>query len=158
MAVTILPERPDHPDAVALILELEEVLAPLYPAASRHGFSVDRLIAQGVDFVVLRSDGNPVGCGGLLFVDKEDGEPYAEVKRMYVRPCSRGAGHARAILDHLAARAMDRGVSILRLETGIHQVAAIRLYERWGFTRIDAFGPYVDDPLSRYYERRLAGR
>jgi len=32
---------------------------------------------------------------------------------------------------------------------------AIGLYERVGFKRIAAFGPYVDDPLSRYYELRL---
>ena len=47
------------------------------------------------------------------------------------------------------------GVDVLRLETGIHQAEAIGLYERVGFTRIAAFGPYVDDPLSRYYELRL---
>ena len=39
--------------------------------------------------------------------------------------------------------------------TGIHQVEAIGLYERVGFKRIAAFGPYVDDPLNRYYELRL---
>jgi ribosomal protein S18 acetylase RimI-like enzyme len=32
---------------------------------------------------------------------------------------------------------------------------AIRLYERLGFYRIPPFGPYTDDPLSRYYEKRL---
>ena len=44
----------------------------------------------------------------------------------------------------------------MRLETGIHQQAAIRLYERLGFRRIPPFGPYTDDPLSRCYEKSLA--
>jgi GNAT superfamily N-acetyltransferase len=161
MAVEIALERPDTPDATALILELEAHLATRYPAASRHGFSVDRLLAEGVEFYVLRADGAPAACGGVLVVEAGDpagdgpAEAYAEVKRMYVRPAFRGAGYGQAILDRLAARARERGVNVLRLETGIHQVEAIALYERAGFRRIEAFGPYVDDPLSRYYEKRL---
>jgi ribosomal protein S18 acetylase RimI-like enzyme len=46
-------------------------------------------------------------------------------------------------------------VGLLRLETGIHQRAAIGLYERVGFRRIPAFGEYKEDPLSRFYEKRL---
>jgi len=157
MAVEIALERPDTPDATSLILELEAHLAPRYPAASRHGFSIERLLAEGVDFYVLRADGEPAACGGVLMVDGEtdDAATYAEVKRMYVRPAFRGSGFGKAILDRLASRAAERGVDVLRLETGIHQVEAIGLYERTGFRRIEAFGPYVDDPLSRYYEKRL---
>jgi ribosomal protein S18 acetylase RimI-like enzyme len=61
------------------------------------------------------------------------------------------------ILDHLAGHARASGVALLRLETGIHQLAAIRLYEREGFCRIPPFGPYTSDPLSLCYEKRLAG-
>ena len=57
MSTTITRERPDTPDAVALILELEAELDPLYPRTSRHGYSVDKLIAQGVIFFVVRSGG-----------------------------------------------------------------------------------------------------
>ena len=156
MAVVIAGERPDSPDARRLILELEAHLEPRYPAESRHGFSVERLLAEGVEFFVLRVDGDAAACGGLLFVPAAAGEPaYGEVKRMYVCPAFRGRGFGLAILDHLAAEARARDVGILRLETGIHQVEAIGLYERAGFRAIDAFGPYRDDPLSRFYELRL---
>jgi len=150
-AVRITQERPDTPDAVTLIEELEAHLEPLYPIASRHGFSVARLLAEGVDFFVLRANGTAVGCGGVMFVD----DAYGEVKRMYVRPPFRGSGYGRRILDHLAGHARARGVTLLRLETGVHQHAAIALYERAGFRPIPPFGPYADDPLSRCYERRL---
>ena len=43
----------------------------------------------------------------------------------------------------------------MRLETGIHQRAAIELYERAGFRRIPPFGDYQEDPLSRCYEKRF---
>jgi ribosomal protein S18 acetylase RimI-like enzyme len=59
------------------------------------------------------------------------------------------------LLDHLAGHARANGLSRLRLETGIHQQEAIRLYEAYGFRRIPPFGPYREDPLSRYYEKVL---
>ena len=150
-SVVISQEPPDAPDAVRLILELEAHLEPLYPTASRHGFSVDRLLAEGVEFFVLRSDGTAAGCGGVLFVDRE----YAEIKRMYVSPAYRGSGFGGRILDHLAGQARSRGIALLRLETGIHQREAIALYERMGFRRIPPFGPYSNDPLSLCYEMKL---
>ena len=150
--VTITPERPDALESVALIGELDEHLARRYPSASRHGFSVDRLLAQGVAFFLLRVDGLPVGCGGLLLV----GHEYGEVKRMWVRPAFRGSGFGKQMLDHLADVARDNGVNVLRLETGIHQQEAIALYEATGFVRIPPFGTYTDDPLSLCYEKQLA--
>jgi len=62
MITIITPERPDTPDAVMLIEELEAHLAPFYPATSRHGYSVEKLIKQGVAFFVARQDGIPAGC------------------------------------------------------------------------------------------------
>ncbi len=154
MPATIARERPDSPDAVSLITELETHLAELYPAASRHGFSVERLVGEGVHFFVLRSDGVAAGCGGILLVD-DAADPYGEVKRMYVRPGYRGSGFGRLILEHLAEHARANGVALLRLETGIYQREGIALYERLGFVRIPPFGPYFVDPLSLCYERRL---
>src|SRR4051812_8165052 len=53
---TIALERPDTADAIELIDELEAHLASRYPSESRHGFSVQKLIDQGVAFFVLRHD------------------------------------------------------------------------------------------------------
>ena len=65
---TITAERPDTPDAVRLIDELQTHLESFYPPESRHGFSVDRLIKDGVAFFVLRVDGTPAGAGGSSFL------------------------------------------------------------------------------------------
>ena len=150
----ITPECPDTADAMALINELESHLAELYPAESRHGFSVEKLIAENVVFFVLRDDGKPAGCGGI----KLFGTEYGEIKRMYVRPQFRGRGFGKLILQHLADHARAHGVRLLRLETGIHQREAIGLYERMGFERIAPFGSYKEDPLSRCYEKTLEAR
>jgi len=65
---------------------------------------------------------------------------------------------AKAMVDHLAEYARRHGVDLLRLETGIHQRDAIGLYERMGFRGIPPFGDYKDDPLSRFYEKRIRSR
>ena len=151
--VVISEERPNTPDAVTLIGELDAHLAELYAVESRHGFSVEKLLRDGVAFFVARADGQAAGCGGVLLV----GRAYAEIKRMYVRPAFRGRGVGRLMLGHLVAHARQRGLTVIRLETGIHQREAIALYERSGFHQIPPFGPYRDDPVSRCYEMRLAG-
>lgn len=151
-SAVIAPERPDSADAVLLITELEAYLQPLYPRESRHGLSVEQLLAEGVAFFLLRWDGTPASCGGVKLVDAG----YGEVKRMYVRPQFRGLGFGKMMLQHLADYARARGVGLLRLETGIHQREAIGLYERMGFQPIPPFGAYTDDPLSLYYEKHLA--
>ena len=151
MPAYITPERPDTADARALISELEEHLEPLYPRESRHGYSVEKLIKESVAFFLIRDNGVPAGCGGIQLFGTE----YGEVKRMYVRPQFRGLGLAKLMLNHLTDYAQDRGVGLLRLETGIHQREAIGLYERMGFRRIPPFGQYKEDPLSRCYEKHI---
>ena len=151
ISAIITPERPDSADARALIDELEAQLESLSPRESRHGYSVEQLLAEAVAFFLIHENGVPAGCGGVKLVGSE----YAEVKRMYVRPQFRGTGLAKLMLKHLTDYARVQGMGWVRLETGIHQRAAIGLYEREGFRRIPPFGEYQEDPLSRCYEKRL---
>ena len=155
MSIVICLERPDAEDASELIQELEAILAPQYPDESRHGYSVDKLIKQKVEFFVLRYEGEAAGCAGVQFFNSEGRMAFGEVKRMYVRPRFRGLGFGKLLLKKLEETAIARRVDILRLETGIHQTEAIQLYERHGFYRIGPFGEYRDDPLSRYFEKRV---
>ncbi len=151
MKTVIVSERPDTADAQMLIAELETHLAPLYPATSRHGYSVEKLIKQGVAFFVARQDGVPAGCGGVQFYGTE----YGEVKRMFVRLQFRGLGLAKLMLEHLEQYTREHHIHLLRLETGIHQKEAIGLYQRVSFQSIPPFGEYIDDPLSKFFEKKL---
>jgi len=150
MITSVTEERPDTPDALQLIAELDTALQQLpYPQESRHAFSVEKLLHEGVAFFVTRCDGTPAGCGGI----KLFGTEYGEVKRMYVRPEFRRLGLGKLMLDHLEGYARAQQVRVLRLETGIYQSDAIALYERYGFQRCPPFGEYRDDPLSLYFEK-----
>jgi len=76
---------------------------------------------------------------------------------MYVlRPARRG-GIARAILIQLEKQAARIGYEMLLLETGNRQHPAMALYESYGFTRIPRFGPYVNDPVSVCFSKRVEG-
>jgi putative acetyltransferase len=74
----IVEERPNSPDASALIDERESHLASLYPSESRHGYNVEKLLREGVAFFVVREDGIPAGCGGVQLY----GTDYGELKRI----------------------------------------------------------------------------
>ena len=144
-------------DAVrALIGELDAILSAEYPPEQRFGLALDAIFTPHIRFFVAELDGNPIGCGGVALFDG-----FAEVKRMYVRDAARGKGVAQAILARLEAEARAAGLTMLRLETGIAQHAAMRLYERAAFTVCGAFGDYLTKPASAlttsvFYEKSLA--
>lgn len=141
--IEVLPY--DHPDAVALIAEVqqeyvvrygEEDLTPVGPAqfAPPHGL-----------FLVAYLDGRPVACGGWRVHGGPDG-PEAELKRMYVSPAARGRGMARAVLAELERTAVEAGLERMVLETGLEQPEAIALYRSAGYVDVPRFGYYAKAP------------
>lgn len=100
-------------------------------------------------FVVARLDDQPAGCGALRPLEQGVGE----VKRMYTTPWARGNGVALAVLSKLEEQARQRGYSVLRLETGDRQLAALRLYERAGYRPIPCYGRYAERAWSRCFEK-----
>ena len=71
MAPSITPEHPASPDATALIAELDAHLGALYAVESRHGFSIQKLIAESVAFFAIRENGASAGCGGIKLFGTE---------------------------------------------------------------------------------------
>jgi putative acetyltransferase len=143
-------ERPDQPDTLALIGALDAYLEPLYPPQSQHGPDLQALLQPGVAFAVARdAAGTACGCGAALLR-----QGYAELKRMYVPPEHRGQGLGRALLRFLEAHAQAAGCRVARLETGIHQPEALRLYAAAGYAPCAPFAAYQPDPLSVFMEKR----
>ena len=134
-----------------MLARLDSYCAALYPAESNHLMDIASLMQGDVLFLVARDvDGAAVGCAALV-----NRQEYGEVKRMFVDERRRGLGTGRKLLEHLVMFARMSGLSVLRLETGIHQPEAIGLYERMGFERREPFGDYLEDPLSLFMEMRL---
>ena len=162
--VVIAPEPFDSPTAKALIAALDADLDERYAGdvdvegepdyAMLNVLSASVAPPHGV-FLVARRDATPIGCGALR--PHHDGDTTAEVKRMYVVPEARGTGIARALLAALEDEARRLGYTRTVLETGIRQQEAMALYESSGYTPIANYGAYRDSPLSRCYEKALAG-
>jgi putative acetyltransferase len=150
--VIINAESPDQPEVIALLEQLDAYCAALYPAESNHLLDVASLMRGDVLFLVARDvDGSAVGCVAL--VRKDDDGYYGELKRMFVAERARGQGVGKQLLEHIGMFAAMSGLRTLRLETGIHQPAAIALYERFGFVRRGPYGGYPVDPLSLFMEK-----
>ena len=137
----------------ALIAALDAYLESLYPPASNHFLDIEALCKSNVRFFVARRAGVPVGCGALRIA-----AGYGEVKRMFVAPEARGRSIGRAILRCIEDQAASEGLELMRLETGIHQEAALALYRSCGYVECAPFGQYQADPLSLFMEKRLPSR
>lgn len=145
MDVEIIAASPAHPDAAALIEELNVLLDGLYRPADNH-FSLDADDVSGDRgvFLLARVGREAQGCGAVRLT--EDGR--GEIKRMYVRPAVQGRGVGRLLLDRLESEARRLGATGLVLEMGDRQPQASALYRRSGFTETPCWGPYLATPAS----------
>ena len=156
--IVIRRERPDQPEVVALLRALDDYLASLYSPEANHILDVTALGASEVRFFVAREAKRVVGTGAVRLMAGEPdtaGEPYGEIKRMYVEPAQRGRRLGVALVERLEATLREEGVALALLETGRDQSEAVRLYERAGYRARRAFGGYPDNGLSVFYGKRL---
>nr|TFG52734.1 MAG: GNAT family N-acetyltransferase [Hyphomicrobiales bacterium] len=121
----------------ALVEELDRDLSQKYAPETRHALDLDKLFEPHIRLFIARIEGEAVGCGGVALFSE-----FAEIKRMYVRPESRGCGVAVAIMARVISESVLAGLKIIRLETGTRSFAALRFYERSGFRVCDMFEPY----------------
>lgn len=145
----------EHPDAVALRDEQVAFGNALYasdPASAHRGGS------EGIDPVtilatfVLYDEQTPIGHACVRRLDADlAGE--LEMKRLFVRPDSRGSGAADRLLAAVEREAVDRGAARLLIHTGDRQVAALKFYARHGYTPIPVFAPYEAVTYSLCFEK-----
>jgi putative acetyltransferase len=134
----------------ALLQTVSSWSVELYPPESRHGLDLAAYQRPDVTLFVARERGVALGCGAYQL----HGDGSAELKSMFVVPEARDRGVGQAILAAIE-QALRGRVATLRLETGVKQQPAIRLYEAAGFRRCGPFGSYRDDPLSIFMEKPL---
>jgi putative acetyltransferase len=90
-----------------------------------------------VYFVVEAIDGKIVGGGGIY---PTEGLPAdtCELVKMYLLPEVRGTGLGRTIVEKCLQAARDAGFCKIYLETMPELRLALKLYEKFGFTYLDA--------------------
>jgi ribosomal protein S18 acetylase RimI-like enzyme len=150
----------DHPDAVALTDAAQEFYVLLYGGPDKTPFTPEEFTSPHGAFLVGYLDDEPVVMGGWRFTSAAIpcAERPAEIKRMFVREDHRGLGLARRMLAALEADAAAAGADWMVLETGRPQTAAVALYRSSGYTDIERFGYYADEPDALNLGRPLTSR
>ena len=153
MTLLDLRDEPyDGPTAQILIAEIQQEYVVRYGGPDTTPVDVREFAPPRGRFLVGYLGVQPVAMGGIRLIAGD----VAEIKRMYVVPTARGQGIARDLLARLEQLGRDLGATRVVLETGRKQPEAMRLYESSGYTRIDGFGHYRDEPASVSYGKQLS--
>jgi putative acetyltransferase len=88
-------------------------------------------------YFVVEREGIVLGGGGVAPLEGGDGGT-CELRKMYFLPQARGLGAGTAMMERCLQAARGFGFARCYLETLCGMDAAMRLYERSGFHRIDA--------------------
>jgi GNAT superfamily N-acetyltransferase len=97
-------------------------------------------------------DGEIVGSIALRSLPDKPG--CAEIKRLYVRPSHRGQGLADLLLAALESYARASGYHWLYLDTARDMQAAVRFYQRQGFSSCET---YNENPQAEIFMSKALG-
>ena len=119
------------------------------PAASTSARAPELTPPAGA-LLIARLRRGPVGCGALRL----GRGGVARISRMWVAPEARGLGLGRRLLRELERLALDRGATLVRLETNRSLTEAIALYRASGYREVEAFND--ERYAHHWFEKRLA--
>ena len=148
--IVIRQVDPKRAEVIELIHQLDEYQETMYPPESNHLDSLDELSKTNVYFLAAYIDSEICGIGAVKVLND-----YGEIKRLYVPEKYRGKGIAENIVKELENCLIKRSIFTARLETGVHQLGAIGLYKKLGYSKIAPFGGYTEDPLSVFMEKNM---
>lgn len=152
MPFTIEPRRFDHPDAAALVGEVQSYYERIYGGHDGDLMDATEFTPPDGLFLVGFLAGGPVACGGWRRRDARS----VEIKRMYVTADVRRHGLARAMLAELERTAAAAGAEQVVLNTGYRQTDAMRFYEANGYQpSADRYGHYEHIHGAFFYAKHL---
>jgi ribosomal protein S18 acetylase RimI-like enzyme len=121
------------------IIDTERPFDPTIKDGEIHYYDIAQMImAENVEVLVAEFDGEVIGSGYARIETAKiylKHQKHAYLGFMYVEPGYRGKGINRKIVDALKNWSIAQNVTELRLEVYNDNVAAIKAYEKTGFTR-----------------------
>ncbi len=108
---------------------------------------------DGAMLMAMSETGDCAGCVGLRRIDDDT----CEMKRLFVYDAYRGTGIGRALITEFMGQAGKRGYTRIRLDTFPTMKTALRLYEKFGFYRIEAYR-YNPNPEAVFLECRITAK
>lgn len=148
--VDIKSVSPADDEVKEMIRRLDHFHILLYGSVSCELDSPETLLNSKAFMLGSFHEGLLVGIGAVKLFDE-----YAEIKRMFVMDSYRGFGIAKKILLGLETYAREQNRNTVKLETGLKQTSAIRLYEQCGYLPIPPFGNYKPTSVNLYFEKKI---
>lgn len=104
-------------------------------------------------FIAANRDGSVIGGAGIA---EFEGLPNcAELQKLYLCDGEKGKGYGKLLMQAAAAFARAAGYDCLYLETHTNLEAAIGLYEKMGFCRIEQPAAVLHSTMNRFYWKRI---
>ncbi len=148
--ITTLRTNSQNKDFIALVRLLDADLK--VTDGEDHSFYNQFNKIDAIKHVVVTYKNNKaVACGAI----KEYKQNTMEIKRMFTHSQHRGQGIASLILSELEKWAIELSYKRCILETGIKQLAAIKLYQKNGYSRIPNYGQYTNVETSVCFEKLI---
>jgi putative acetyltransferase len=155
--------RPIEPRDDAIVAAVIRTVMPEFGACGS-GFAINdpevdwmhrAYSAPRSAYFVVERNGIVEGGGGVAQLEGGDADT-CELRKMYFLPSLRGLGAGAALMSRCLATARDLGFRRCYLETLSGMDAAMRLYERSGFRRIDGpMGATGHGGCNTFYLREL---
>ncbi len=122
------------------IMEAERPFDETLKQKDAHYYDLRTMLhSDAVELVIAELNQEPVGCG-YARIEKakpyNKHEQYAYLGFMYVLPEHRGKGINQRIVEALKAWSLSKGLTELRLEVYFQNEAAIKAYEKAGFSKL----------------------
>ena len=122
------------------VINAERAFDPTIKRSNTHYYDLKRMITgDNTAVVIAELHKEIIGCGYALIENAKPCFEYAQYSYlgfMYVRPEYRGKGVNKKIIDSLQQWSLSRGIHELRLEFYCDNIAAIKAYEKAGFSKL----------------------
>jgi ribosomal protein S18 acetylase RimI-like enzyme len=121
------------------VVEAEKPLDPFLAKGDINYYNIPELItAKHIHFLVAVSNDEIVACGYSRIDNSkiyQKNPQHGYVGFMYVKPAFRGQKISTILLESLKNWAKKKALKELRLDVYINNTEAIKVYERFGFTK-----------------------
>ena len=108
---------------------------------------------EGRAYFVLLRDG--ILAGGIGIAEFEGIKDCCELQKLYLRQDMQGNGAGYCMVEFIEEKARELGYRKIYLETHTNLAAAIHIYEKLGYQRIDPPASVVHSTMNRFYLKEL---
>ena len=104
---------------------------------------------------IIAANQNGIVIGGVGIAEFEGLPNCAELQKLYLCDGEKGKGYGKLLMQTAVEFARSAGYDWLYLETHTNLEAAIGLYEKMGFRRIEKPEAILHSTMNRFYWKRI---